>query len=35
MKIKWLYTFEVEIVETYDEEMDNIGSSNTEVIKKG
>jgi len=35
MKIKWNDTFEIEIVDQYDEELDNITSSHNEILKKG
>ena len=35
IEIKWNDTFEVEIVDNFDEEMDNIGESHNEVLKEG
>ena len=35
MKIKWNSTFELEIVDSYDEDMDNIGESHYETVREG
>lgn len=35
MKIRWNETFEVEIIDQYDEELDNIGESHNETLKAG
>ena len=35
MIVKWNSTFEIELIDSFDEEMDNIGESHCETVREG